>query len=281
MAATLTLDIPSWLEWARSLELLHEHSRVPGEVVDLSGQTVVWCTMHGCSPVTVGVTAVAGALQIETNGEEDVVVETVLRRFHLGADAADIEAALDRTQLGLRAEELVRRPAAVSTWDYCLMYLCGGDPDATATTQLFTALGTVGQEGNVRTAPRPAAVLRAGESGLRQFGIKPGRVVQLLALAAVFTERQGEYDAAVLRTLDADEAVDRIAELPHIGAKRARELTSTAVGHDDVTYEPWGVAAALEDQQGMPWRAATERLDQAAPWRSWACDTLADQTDTG
>lgn len=268
MAVAFSLELPSWLAWPRAVALLDRQVRVPGEVVDVAGGVVAW-SLAGSA---LRVCADHGELRVDTTAEPAVAAAAVRSRFHLDLDAAAVTAALD--DVAGMSSDWVRRPAAASCWAFCVSYLCGGNPDAPSTQRMFETWGSRPGEWDVVDAPTPAAIRHGGTEALTGFGIKTGRAAQLLLLAELFADSAGDYEAAVIRELPPDEALARVAELPHIGANRARELTSTALGHDDVTYQPQGAG-----EGGEAWSAAIRQVQAAAPWRSVACDTLADQSE--
>ena len=117
-------------------------------------------------------------------------------------------------------------------WSYCLVFLCGGDPDAPPVRRMFAELGR--PAGHLRLPPDPADLLTAGDRRIVGYGVAPHRAANVVGLARAFAARPDRYDEVTLRALPGDEAIARVAELPHIGPTRARAISSTALGHDDV-----------------------------------------------
>jgi len=180
-----------------------------------------------------GVTVTSSGDNLAVSPSADGLAELVTRRFHLDLDASAVTAAFERSALTdvLEPNAWVRRPAAADLWSYCLIFLCGANPDAPSVTKLFAELGQA--DGQLQIAPGPTDVLAAGDRRIMSCGVAPHRVANVLGLARAFAATPERYDEVSLRALPADEAVARVAELPHIGSTRARAISSTALGHDD------------------------------------------------
>jgi 3-methyladenine DNA glycosylase/8-oxoguanine DNA glycosylase len=98
---------------------------------------------------------------------------------------------------------------------------------------MFTDLG---HGDGLLSGPEPGDPITAGDHRLTAYGIAPHRTANILGLAQAFAARPDRYDEIALT---AEQAIARLAELPHIGSGRARAicstaLCSTALGHDDV-----------------------------------------------
>lgn len=96
----------------------------------------------------------------------------------------------------------------------------------------------------------------------------------MIGLARAFAARPDRYDEATLRALPGDEAIARIAELPHIGPTRARTISSTALGHDDVLPDLARQDEQLRSSLGLGWSQIRVAARRAAPYRSVLGDTL-------
>jgi 3-methyladenine DNA glycosylase/8-oxoguanine DNA glycosylase len=166
----------------------------------------------------------------------------------------------------------VRRPAAAMLWSYCLVFLCGGDPDAPPVRRMFGELGR--SAGQLWLPPDPADLLTAGDRRIAGYGVAPHRVANVVGLARAFAARPDRYDELTLRALPGDEAIARVAELPHIGPTRARAISSTALGHDDVLPDLARQDEQMRSRLGLGWSQIRAAARQAAPYRSVLGDTL-------
>jgi 3-methyladenine DNA glycosylase/8-oxoguanine DNA glycosylase len=118
------------------------------------------------------------------------------------------------------------------------------------------------------SSPDPADLLTAEDHRLLSYGIAPHRVANVLGLARAFVARPDRYDEITLRAVQADEVIARVAELPHIGAARARAIASSALGHDDVLP-----GLARQDEQmrrrlGLGWSQVRAGARRATPQHS-------------
>jgi 3-methyladenine DNA glycosylase/8-oxoguanine DNA glycosylase len=166
----------------------------------------------------------------------------------------------------------VRRPAAAGLWPFCLVFLSGGNPWSESARGIFTDLGH--KAGPVQVAPRPDDILAAGHERLAGYGIAGHRVGNMLALASAFATRPGRYEEESLRALPAADVIERLGELPHIGAKRARDIASTALGHDDVLPDLSRQNERLRRELGIGWSQVRAAARRATPYRSVLGDTL-------
>ena len=272
MDQQLLIDRPGWLGWAWALRVLNQEVRVPGEAVDAGAGAITTPYLLADGPQTVTVTA-AGR-QLAVTPAASGLDELVIRRFHLDLDEAAVSAALDSSGLGGLAENAswVRRPAAAALWSYCLMFLCGGDPDAPPVLRLWSGLGR--SAGQLQLPPDAADLLTAGDERITGYGIAPHRAANVIALARAFAATPDRYDEDTLRALPADQAIARIAELPHIGSTRARLIASAAAGHDDVLPELARQDEQLRGKLGLGWADVKGAAGRAAPYRSVLGDTL-------
>jgi 3-methyladenine DNA glycosylase/8-oxoguanine DNA glycosylase len=268
----MLVDCPGWFDWRWALRMLDQEVRVAGEDVrPAEGKLATPCLVAD-EPLVVTVTSDGDRLAVTP--ARAVLGELVTRRFHLDLDEAAVSAALDKARLSGLPDHAgwVRRPAAVTLWSYCLVFLCGGDPDAVAVRRLFAELGQ--DASNLKLPPDPADLLTAGEHRIVSFGVAPRRAANVVGLARAFAAIPDRFDEITLRALPADVAIARIAELPHIGSTRARVICGGALGHEDVLPN----LARHEDQlrrrldQGWPQIQAAAR--HAAPYRSILGDTL-------
>jgi len=277
MTGWTELPIPPWLDWSWALRTLWQEVRAPGELVDLAAERSAWVHEASEGPVEISVEVADGLLRVGSAASLDEAVAAVVFRFHLDLPEEGVTQALQLAGVpGLdQAGAWTRKPAAASGWAHCLTYLAGGDPDDPSIRRLFDELGgPSGDSPDLRSAPRPDDVLRAGAGALVDLGIKPSRAQNLVRLAQVFLDEPDRHDAAQLRSLDPHDAVGCIAELPHIGAKRAPYLAAGAWGHDDVSYKPTDIPI-LQDRVGLSWPDLLTAIERASPFRSVACDTLA------
>ena len=151
LVGQLSLDRPGWLDWPWVLRVLDQEVRVTGEKVRLAeGQVATACLVAG-EPLIVTVTGGTSQLTVKPSAAPG---EFVVRRFHLDLDETAVDAALERSTLARLFERdgWVRRPAAAMLWSYCLVFLCGGDPDAPPVRRMFGDLGrSAGRCGGHRT----------------------------------------------------------------------------------------------------------------------------------
>jgi 3-methyladenine DNA glycosylase/8-oxoguanine DNA glycosylase len=268
----LLVDRPGWLDWRWALTVLEQEVRQAGEDVRPAEGAIATAYPESDAPLVVTVRAAGSQLAVTPAAPGPG--EHVTRRFHLDLDEAAVSAALDRSMLtGLPAPHgWVRRPAAAGLWSYCLTFLCGGDPDAAPVRQMFAELGR--PAGELRVPPDPADVLTAGDRRLAAYGLAPHRAANVLLLARDFAARPGRYDEMALRLMPAEEAIARVAELPHIGTTRARMISSTALGHDDVLPDLSRQAERLGSKVGLSWSEVRAAGRRATPYRSVLGDTL-------
>jgi 3-methyladenine DNA glycosylase/8-oxoguanine DNA glycosylase len=249
-----------------------EEVRVAGEEVGPAEGMVATACLVADEPLVVTVTGAGSHLAVTPSAPE--VGEFVVRRFHLDLDETAVDAALGASTLArLPARDgWVRRPAAAMLWSYCLVFLCGGDPDAPAVRRMFAELGR--PAGHLRLPPDPADLLTAGDRRIAGFGIAPHRAANVAGLARAFAARPDRYDEVTLRALPGDEAIARVAELPHIGPTRARAISSTALGHDDVLPDLARQDEQLRSRLGLGWTQIRTAARHATPYRSVLGDTL-------
>jgi hypothetical protein len=72
----------------------------------------------------------------------------------------------------------------------------------------------------------------------------------------------------------ADEAIARLAELPHIGVTRSRAICTTALGHDDVLPDLARHDEQLRRLLGLSWPQVRANARRVAPYRSILGDML-------
>jgi hypothetical protein len=272
------LDLPGWLDWTWMLRVLESEVLVPGEVVRRNTGTLVTSCMVDDEPVAVTVRQVAGRLSVTP--DDDAVVRSVVRRFHLDLDEQAVGKALEAlaypVRTGVADAGWVRRPAAVGLWPFCLVFLSGGNPWSEPVGRIFTDLGR--KAGPVQVAPRPGDILAAGHERLAAYGIAGHRVGNMLGLASAFATRPGRYEEEALRALSAADAVERLGELPHIGVRRALAIASTALGHDDVLPDLSRHDERLRQQLGTSWSQVRAMAGRATPYRSVLGDSLVELT---
>lgn len=263
---------PGWLDWPWALRVLDREVRVAGEEVRPAEGMVATAYLLADEPVVITVTG--GESQLTVQPSAPAPVESVACRFHLDLDETAVDAALDRSTLAglFERDGWVRRPASAMLWSYCLVFLCGGDPDAPPVRQLFAELGR--PAGQLRLPPDPADVLTAGDRRIVGYGVAPHRAANVIGLARAFAAQPDRYDETTLRALPGDEAIARIAELPHIGPTRARTISSTALGHDDVLPDLARQDEQLRSRLGLGWSQIRAAARHAAPYRSVLGDTL-------
>ena len=102
----------------------------------------------------------------------------------------------------------------------------------------------------------------------------PHRAANVVSLARAFAARPDWYDEVTLRALPGDEAIARVAELPHIGPTRARAILSIALGHDDVLPDLARQDEQLRSRLGLGWSQIRAAARHAVPYRSVPGDTL-------
>jgi hypothetical protein len=262
----LLIERPGWLDWAWALRVLDQEVRVPGEAVDPGAGVITTPYLLADRPLTVNVTSAGN--QLAVTPPLPGLGELVSRRFHIDLDEAAVSAALDGSGLRGLAENggWVRRPAAAALWSYCLMFLCGGDPDATPVLRMWSELGRSAWRSQL--PPEAADVLTAGDQRIAGYGIAPHRTANILALARAFAATPDRYDEGTLRALPADQAIARIAELPHIGSTRARLIASAAADHDDVLPDLARQDEQLRAKLGLAWAELKSAASRAAPYRS-------------
>ena len=272
----LLVDRPGWLDWGWALRVLDQEVRLTGEEVrpaeGPAGGMVVTPCLVADEPLIVTVTGTASQLAVMPSAP--VLGEFVVRRFHLDLDVTAVFTALERTALAglLERDSWVRRPAAAALWPYCLIFLCGGDPDAAAVRRLFAELGR--PAGHLQLPPDPVDLLAAADHRIVGYGVAPHRAANVVALARAFAASPDRYDEITLRALPAEQAIARLAELPHIGATRARAICSTALGHEDVLPDLARHDEQLRRTLGLGWPQVRAAARRAAPYRSILGDTL-------
>lgn len=268
----LLVGRPDWLDWRWALSVLDQEVRVAGEEVRPAEGVLATPYLLADGPLAVTVRAAGSHLAVTPSAP--VLGGLVTRRFHLDLDEAAVSAALDHSGLAgvLEPGGWVRRPAAAALWPYCLVFLCGGDPGAPAVRRMFADLGR--PAGRLCVPPEPADLLTTGEDRIIGYGVAPHRAANVLGLARAFAATPDRYDELVLRALPADEAIARVAELPHIGAVRARAISSTALGHDDVLPDLARQDDQIRRRLGLGWPEVRAGARRAAPYRSIAGDTL-------
>jgi 3-methyladenine DNA glycosylase/8-oxoguanine DNA glycosylase len=116
---------------------------------------------------------------------------------------------------------------------------------------MFAELGR--PAGQLQIPPDPADLLTAGDHRLIAYGIAPHRMANMPGLARAFAATPDRYDEIALRALPADAAIARVAELPHIGATRARAIASTALGRDEVLPDLSRQHERLHRKLGLSW----------------------------
>jgi 3-methyladenine DNA glycosylase/8-oxoguanine DNA glycosylase len=268
----LLVDRPGWLDWGWALRVLKQEVRLVGEEVHPADGMVVTPCLVADDPLVVTVTG--SGSQLAVTPAAPLVGEFVVRRFHLDLDEAAVSTALERSTLAGLLEQAgwVRRPAAAALWPYCLIFLCGGDPDAPAVRRIFAELGR--PVGHLQLPPDPADLLTAADNRIVGYGVAPHRAANVVALARAFAASPERYDEITLRALPAQQAIARLAELPHIGPTRARVICSTALGHDDVLPDLARHDEQLRRTLGLGWRQIRAAARRAAPYRSILGDTL-------
>ena len=260
------VDRPGWLEWPWVLRMLDQEVRVTGEEVRLAEGTVATPCLMADEPLVV--TVRGGGSHLAVTPSAPAPGEFVAGRFHLGLDATAVDAALAKSTLVRLFERdgWVRRPAAAMLWSYCLVFLCGGDPDAPPVRRMFAELGR--PAGHLRLPPDPADLLTAGDDRIVGFGVAAHRAANVVGLARAFAARPDRYDEATLRALPGDEAIARLAELPHIGSTRARatrpRLSATT------TCCPTSRARTSNCAAGWAWAGPRYGRPRATPRRTAA-----------
>ena len=241
------------------------------EVRPAEGEVASACLVAG-EPLVVTVTG--GASQLTVKPSAPAAGEFVVRRLHLDLDETAVDAALEKSTLAglFERDGWVRRPAAAMLWSYCMVFLCGEDPDAPPVQRMFGELGR--SAGQLWWPPDPADLLTAGDRRIVGYGVAPHRAANVVGLARAFAARPDRYDEVVLRALPGDDAIARVAELPHIGPTRARAISSTALGHDDVLPELARQDEQLRRRLGLGWSQIRAAARQASPYRSVLGDTL-------
>jgi hypothetical protein len=156
--------------------VLDQEVRVAGEEVRPTEGVVVTACLVADEPLVVTVTGWGNHLTVTPSAP--ALGEFVGRRFHLDLDETAVDAALDRSTLaGLLEEDgWVRRPAAAMLWSYCLVFLCGGDPDAPPVRRMFAELGR--PAGHLRLPPDPADLLAGGDQRIVGYGVAPHRAAK-------------------------------------------------------------------------------------------------------
>jgi hypothetical protein len=268
----LLLDRPGWLDWPWVLEVLDQEVRATGEEVRLGEGIVATACLVADEPLVVSVTATGSHLAVTP--PVPALGDFVARRFHLDLDETAVAAALDTSTLAglFERDAWVRRPAAAMLWSYCLVFLSGGDPGAPPVRRMFAELGR--PAGYLRLPPDPADLLEAGDHRIVGYGLAPHRAANVIGLARAFAAKPDRYDEVTLRALSGDEAIARVAELPHIGPTRARAISSTALGHDDVLPDLARQDEQLRSRLGLGWSQIRAAARHAAPYRSVLGDTL-------
>jgi 3-methyladenine DNA glycosylase/8-oxoguanine DNA glycosylase len=268
----LLVDRPGWLDWAWALRVLDQEVRVTGEEVRPAEGLVATACLVAEEPLVVTVTGGGGHLAVTPPAP--ALVEFVTRRFHLDLDERAVDRVLERSTLARLFERdgWVRRPAAAMLWSFCLVFLCGGDPDAPSVRRMFAELGR--PAGRLRLPPDPSDLLTAGDHRIVGYGVAPHRAANVIGLARAFAAEPDRYDEVTLRALPGDEAIARVAELPHIGPTRARAISSTALGHDDVLPDLARQDEELRSRLGLGWPQIRAAARHAVPYRSILGDTL-------
>jgi 3-methyladenine DNA glycosylase/8-oxoguanine DNA glycosylase len=272
MVDQLLVDRPGWLDWPWALRVLDQEVRVAGEEVRPAGGTVATPYLVADEPLAVTVSG--GGSHLTVTPSAPALGEFVARRFHLDLDETDVAGSLDKTTLSglFERDGWVRRPAAATLWSYCLVFLCGGDPDAPPVRRMFAELGR--PAGHLRLPPDPADLLTAGDHRIVGYGVAAHRAANVAGLARAFAASPDRYDEVTLRALPGDEAIARVAELPHIGPTRARAIASTALGHDDVLPDLARQDEQLRSRLGLGWTQIRAAARRAVPYRSVLGDTV-------
>ncbi len=146
----LLVDRPAWLDWAWTLRVLDQEVRVTGEEVRPAEGMVATACLVAEEPLVVTVTEgpaggrrTGGGGHLAVTPPAPALGEFVTRRFDLDLDEHAVDRALERSTLARLFERdgWVRRPATAMLWSYCLVFLCGGDPDAPSVRRIFAELG--------------------------------------------------------------------------------------------------------------------------------------------
>ncbi len=174
--------------------------------------------------------------------------------------ARDAGMALAYARCGL--PPLRRRPAGFAT---LMQAIVGQQVSVASAAAIWSRL----EAGGLTT---PAAVVAAGETGLREAGLSRPKIRYALGLAAA------DVDFAALRDLPDDAAIARLVDLPGIGPWTAEIYALTALGRCDVlpagdlalqegarmlyglADRPGAAALRATGEGWRPWRAVAARL---------------------
>lgn len=248
----MLLPRPHWLSWTWALRVIDLDLRLPGEQVGAG--TVTW----SAGGATTTVTSTGDALDVTGD------VDAAAARFHLDLDATAVDAACDRAGLSQAVPRWVRRPRCADLWTFCAAYVCGGDPDSAPVRAIF------------EPAPTPDDMLSAGHDRLVAHGLKPSRADHLLGVARMFADEPAALTSSALLDLDADAAVARLARLPHIGKRRAVEIATGPLGHDDVPADLTPHRDRLVELLDHSWQDIQRVVAATTPYRGIATDSLRD-----
>jgi DNA-3-methyladenine glycosylase II len=140
--------------------------------------------------------------------------------------------------------------------------------------RLSTEHGRVLEVGGARVAAFPTPDQLLAVTGLP--GLPEVALGRLHALAE--EARGGGLDTALLRSLPAAEAAERLRRLPGIGPFYAELVVVRALGHTDVPPQQEGrvreVAAALTGLDGLDEPGFVALAEQWRPWRTWVSVAL-------
>jgi AraC family transcriptional regulator of adaptative response / DNA-3-methyladenine glycosylase II len=275
-ADPLTLRIPYRppLDWAGLLAFLSVRGTPGVEVV-----------RDGCYRRTVAIDGAAGAITVEPlPGEPTVllriqlagcagvleIVERVRRLFDLDADPLQIASDLGRSRplrALVKAAPGMRVPGAWDPFEIAVRAILGQQITVRAATTLSGRLAAAFGDpidcgdGLTRLFPRADVLAEADLSGI---GLPRARAATLRALASAVARGEPVLDAS--RGYEA--VVERLCEIPGIGAWTAQYIAMRALGEPDAfPAGDLGVRKALANGAGPLSAAAVERL--AEPWRPW------------
>ena len=251
----LLVDRPGWLDWAWVLRVLDQEVRVTGEEVRPADGMVATACLVADEPLVVTVTGGEGHLAVTPAASG--LGEFVTRQFHLDLDGNAVDTALGKSTLARLFEQ--GWLGAAPRRSHALVVLPGlpvrRGTQTRPVRRMFAELGR--PAGRLRLRPDPADVLTAGDHRIVSYGVAPHRAANVVGLARAFAARPDRYDEVTLQGLPGDEAIARVAELPHIGPTRARVISSTALGHDDVLPDLARQDEGLRDRLGLGWSADT------------------------
>jgi AraC family transcriptional regulator, regulatory protein of adaptative response / DNA-3-methyladenine glycosylase II len=278
-AVTLRLDHRPPLAWGALLDFLAARA-VPG-VESVSGGAYRRTARMGERRGWVSVRREPGeaaSLRVELSLSLAPAISALVARLRrlldLDAHPLEIDACLGRDALLaplVGARPGLRVPGAFDGFETAVRAVLGQQVSVGAATTLAGRLAaSLGEPidtphaGLTRLSAAPAALVSAGEQGLRSIGLPRARASALASLAAAAERGQVPLEPGCA----VDDALGALQSLPGFGPWTAHYVAMRALGWPDAfPASDLGIRVALG---GLGPREATARAEAWRPWRSYA-----------